>query len=345
MPKLIIHEPGVEAGIFFEVAFPSARYPASNNASNNGSLRPFDVSALALVDNCNVPEMPDGGQRVPTASSSNSSSSAQPSGAGVVEFDAIHSAEGAPFLWEQIALSLDPVELHEVTRVVGAVLVQSCEDVYAELRALREILSDYSGETDAMIKAASQSGLSTVTAGLLELELASLVDQLRQRATEAGVPENSLFPSSQPTHHKLLSSMMGDAGSIPTHRERVSIERLSLRDLRLSNSRPGSASRPSTASRAGAASRPTTGSASSRPRTSCGVGKHAQILSLDDGADSCSGGCLQGASSRSPSSAGSRPQTATSNASSGGSFAAEALEGGRRGRGGVGRERRWRWWW
>ena len=32
-----IPEAGVEAGIFFEVAFQSDRYPASNNASNNGS--------------------------------------------------------------------------------------------------------------------------------------------------------------------------------------------------------------------------------------------------------------------------------------------------------------------
>ena len=37
------------------------------------------------------------------------------------------------FLWEQIASSLDEVELHEVRRVVGEVLVQSLEDVYAEL--------------------------------------------------------------------------------------------------------------------------------------------------------------------------------------------------------------------
>ena len=39
-------------------------------------------------------------------------------------------------LWEQIASSLDEVELHEVRRVVGEVLVQSLEDVYAEVRAL-----------------------------------------------------------------------------------------------------------------------------------------------------------------------------------------------------------------
>ena len=53
---------------------------------------------------------------------------------------ALIEVDGEPaeqsFLWEQIASSLDEVELHEVRRVVGEVLVQSLEDVYSEVRAL-----------------------------------------------------------------------------------------------------------------------------------------------------------------------------------------------------------------
>ena len=60
------------------------------------------------------------------------------------------------FLWEQIASSLDEVELHEVRRVVGEVLVQSLEDVYAEVRALADILDEYSAATNDLVSRADE---------------------------------------------------------------------------------------------------------------------------------------------------------------------------------------------
>ena len=56
------------------------------------------------------------------------------------------------FLWEQISESIDPVELEEVQRVVGNSLVSACTDIYAEVRALREIMADYSADTDELVK-------------------------------------------------------------------------------------------------------------------------------------------------------------------------------------------------
>ena len=50
-------------------------------------------------------------------------------------------------------------------RVVGASLVASCEDVYAEVRALREILSDYSADTDQLVQSCQASaGKASVVA-------------------------------------------------------------------------------------------------------------------------------------------------------------------------------------
>lgn len=112
--------------------------------------------------------------RPTTSSSQLSSSSGSPRNGG-------DDGEGCgpadqPFLWEQISASLDPVELHEVQRVVGASLVQSVEDVYAEVRALGEILADYAGETDELIKSSTSvpRSLGSQPAGLVQLELTSL---------------------------------------------------------------------------------------------------------------------------------------------------------------------------
>ena len=85
----------------------------------------------------------------------------------------------AEFLWEQIAGSLDPVELHEVEKVVGASAVRESEDVYAEVRALREILSECAADTEAAL--ATRGALGPPAVGLLQLELSQLVGQPRAR--------------------------------------------------------------------------------------------------------------------------------------------------------------------
>jgi len=261
--------------------------------------------------------------RTPTASSSDSS--AHPSGYP----DCTGLVEELPFLWEQISASLDPVELHEVSRVVGSALIQSCEDVYAELRALKDILSDYSAETDEQIRISSS--LKPQKSGLLELELQSLVEALRRRASESGTSIHTLLPLNSGPHQKVLEKILGGDSNIATHRSLdEACERLSLRDLRAcGGSRPSTASRPSSAAHF---------HASSRPRTSCGVGASTQVLSLDtDAPRSCTADAAGVGSSPGGSVAGSRPQTAASggSASSSGSFAVEALESSRRSRGGV----------
>lgn len=262
--------------------------------------------------------------RPTTSSSQLSSSSGSPRNGG-------DDGEGCgpadqPFLWEQISASLDPVELHEVQRVVGASLVQSVEDVYAEVRALGEILADYAGETDELIKSSTSvpRSLGSQPAGLVQLELTSLVSQLKKRAAAAGAPEDALLPAASSPQRKALESVLcaqDDAGAGAAARRQLQMgvqpsglsgssvpgadgatgERVSLRDMR-AGSRPSTAtSRPGTSSyHAGShhgGSRPGTGSvhsAGSRPATSRsgaepGGGRRparggAQVLSLEDAA-------------------------------------------------------------
>jgi hypothetical protein len=52
-------------------------------------------------------------------------------------------------------MSIDVVEREEIERVVGEKLVRECTDVYAEVRALQEILNDYSADTDALVRKCS----------------------------------------------------------------------------------------------------------------------------------------------------------------------------------------------
>ena len=80
-----------------------------------------------------------------------------------------------PFLWEQISDSIDPVELEEIRRFIGDRLVSACTDVYAEVRALREILHDYSADTDELLKkrASVPRSLGSQPAGLVQMELKS----------------------------------------------------------------------------------------------------------------------------------------------------------------------------
>lgn len=111
-----------------------------------------------------------------------------------------------PFLWEQISSSIDAVELEEVQRVVGMSLVSACTDIYAELRALRDIHSEYAAGTDEIVnsRASLPRAMSSAPAGLVQLELKSLVGQLRQRARETGVPEDALLPTPDSPHRAPL---------------------------------------------------------------------------------------------------------------------------------------------
>ena len=183
--------------------------------------------------------------------------------------------EDQPFLWEQISSSIDAVELEEVQRVVGFSLVNACGDIYAELRALRDIHREFAAATDELLKKSTSlpRATSSAPAGLVQLELKSLVAQLRKRAADTGVPEDALLPVPSSPHRKALESVLreeGDGGG-GGNPERGAIgqtgrpgtsdsQRISLREMRLG-------SRPSTASQDSAilaASRPVT-AASAQP--------------------------------------------------------------------------------
>ena len=72
--------------------------------------------------------------------------------------------EDQPFLWEQISGSIDAVELEEVQRVIGLSLVNACADIYAEVRALREIHRDYAAATDDLVKSSASLPRATSSA-------------------------------------------------------------------------------------------------------------------------------------------------------------------------------------
>ena len=120
---------------------------------------------------------------MPLLSSSGEEQPDMPEDAGPLDADD-GGSEQQPFLWEQISESIDPVELEEIRRVVGDALVSACSDVYAEVRALQEILADYSAGTDELVKrrTAVPRSLGSQPAGLVQMELKSLVTQLRKRA-------------------------------------------------------------------------------------------------------------------------------------------------------------------
>ena len=119
-------------------------------------------------------------------------------------------AEEQPFLWEQISASIDPVELHEVQRVVGTSLINGLTDIYSEIRALREIHRDYSAGTDELVKTVNSLPRSTGSqpAGLVQLELKSLVAQLRKRAAANGVDAEALLPVPSSPQRKALESVL-----------------------------------------------------------------------------------------------------------------------------------------
>ena len=193
------------------------------------------------------------------------------------------SDELPPFLWEQISSSIDAVELEEVQGIVGQSLVSSCMDIYAEVRALHEIHREYTAGTDEMVKTNASMPRATASqpAGLVQLELKSLVSQLRQRARASGVAEDALLPTPSSPQRKALESVLRDdldaANAAPSERMRgvlgggrpgtADSERVSLREMRLGGG--ASLSRPSTAS---LGSRPPTSSGGgSRPMTGLSV--------------------------------------------------------------------------
>ena len=161
-------------------------------------------------------------------------------------------------------------------RVIGLSLVNACADIYAEVRALREIHRDYAAATDDLVKSSASlpRATSSAPAGLVQLELKSLVGQLRKRAAASGAHEDALLPVPSSPHRTALESVLReevDGGGGGDERARTQhirpdtadSERLSLRKMRLG----GGGSRPSTASIEGGGSRPPTSSAGSRPVT------------------------------------------------------------------------------
>ena len=220
-------------------------------------------------------------------------------------------------------MSIDVVEREEIQRVVGEKLVRECTDVYAEVRALQEILNEYSADTDALVRKCSSMprSLGSQPAGLVQLELKSLVAQLRKRAAAAGKPEDALLPQPSSPQRKALEHVLqndverpGTASGLlrPGTAEGG---RVSLRDMRLASagSRPGTASQP--------------GSLSSRPGTSSGTGSRPATAAMasarpgslgDAGAPppSRSGSCGGGGASRPTSRASGRPSSAASSTGS-----------------------------
>ena len=250
--------------------------------------------------------------------------------------------EDQPFLWEQISGSIDAVELEEVQRVIGLSLVNACADIYAEVRALREIHRDYAAATDDLVKSSASlpRATSSAPAGLVQLELKSLVGQLRKRAAASGAHEDALLPVPSSPHRTALESVLReevDGGGGGDERARTQhirpdtadSERLSLRKMRLG----GGGSRPSTASIEGGGSRPPTSSAGSRPVTASTSNPMQMQPQQPQQPPKSPKAARGGGSSRPASSAGGgRPASARSSVGSdgGGSFVSSSAmsEGG-----------------
>ena len=101
-------------------------------------------------------------------------------------------------------------------RVVGASLVSACEDIYAEVRALHEIHRDYAADTDELIRRSATMPRATASqpAGLVQLELKSLVSQLRERAArlrEAQAPDETRDTEWDPFQWNISGAIGRDA--------------------------------------------------------------------------------------------------------------------------------------
>jgi len=144
---------------------------------------------------------------------------------------------GHEFLWEQISASVEPVELHEVRRVVGEERVQACEDMYAEVRALQDILSEFSAVTDEMLaQSSSQAQLVRASgAGLVALEVKALVSHLLSaRPGALSSSADTLLPKIGRAQQRALQSILGEADVLP-RRPRTAqptVSRSSLREMR-----------------------------------------------------------------------------------------------------------------
>ena len=139
------------------------------------------------------------------------------------------------FLWEQIASSLDEVELHEVRRVVGEVLVQSLEDVYSEVRALVDILDEYSAVTNDLVSRADEQRqvLGSPAGGLLQQELRHLVRHLGSISAAHGAPADALLPPMDTKQRRSLDVLLRAEGELSRPRTASSVEsRESVRHLR-----------------------------------------------------------------------------------------------------------------
>ena len=139
------------------------------------------------------------------------------------------------FLWEQIASSLDEVELHEVRRVVGEVLVQSLEDVYSEVRALVDILDEYSAVTNDLVSRADEQRqvLGSPAGGLLQQELRHLVRHLGSISAAHGAPADALLPPVHSKQRQSLDVLLRAEGELSRPRTASSVEsRESVRHLR-----------------------------------------------------------------------------------------------------------------
>ena len=142
---------------------------------------------------------------------------------------------GQSFLWEQIASSLDEVELHEVRRVVGEVLVQSLEDVYSEVRALVDILDEYSAVTNDLVSRADEQRqvLGSPAGGLLQQELRHLVRHLGSISAAHGAPADALLPPMHTQQRRSLDVLLRAEGELSRPRTASSVEsRESVRHLR-----------------------------------------------------------------------------------------------------------------
>ena len=152
---------------------------------------------------------------------------------------ALIEVDGEPaeqsFLWEQIASSLDEVELHEVRRVVGEVLVQSLEDVYSEVRALVDILDEYSAVTNDLVSRAVEQRqvLGSPAGGLLQQELRHLVRHLGSISAAHGAPADALLPPVHSKQRQSLDVLLRAEGELSRPRTASSVEsRESVRHLR-----------------------------------------------------------------------------------------------------------------
>ncbi len=106
------------------------------------------------------------------------------------------------YLWEQIVASVDPAEVPELLRVVGLRRAAASEDVYAEVRALRAILEQYTNETQQVLNDATPADR------LLSQELEQLVAHLRAHAKSAGRSVDALLSATNSKQRRKLENLV-----------------------------------------------------------------------------------------------------------------------------------------